>query len=83
LVNYKKVMVISETNKVFIMDIEKGTLTCELVCQSGENLLKPDFNNFEALYSSKNFQLFLKGTIGRALFESLKKGILLNSWIKI
>ena len=51
------VLAISETKKMFIMNIENGSLICEL--SSEKELICSDMK--EISYSGKNFQIFCKG----------------------
>lgn len=55
-------MAVSTTQKIYILDIDKGRLICELEAKSAQSEIKPDTTTkLEAVYSSKNFQLFVKG----------------------
>lgn len=52
---------ISETNKVFVLNIETGLLVCELDSNSTKYQIDANDHKIEAYFSCKNFQLFLKG----------------------
>lgn len=51
------VLAISATKKMFVMNIENGSLVCEL--SSEKELIYSDMK--EISYSAKNFQIFCKG----------------------
>ncbi|RNA12774.1 hypothetical protein BpHYR1_043118 [Brachionus plicatilis] len=75
-------MAVGETKKLFVFEMEK----CQLLCQLDQNEVTIELDNIELNFSLKCHNLFVKGTVaesGRLVCHSVKSVADLNGYLNV